>query len=301
MNGVAAQTGSARRWPSVTVVVAARNAAGTINDCVGSLLELDYPPEDLELIVVDNASGDGTAGAVRRHGDRVMLLREARRGAGAARNAGIGNARGEVVAFTDADCVVDPGWLRHLVASLEDPGVGIAGGTIRALRPANPIELFGETIHDHRAAIEVYNPPYAITMNWASRRAVLEEVSGFDEAFLRCQDVDLSFRILAAGYRLAFAPGAVVHHRNERTLGGLFREGWVHGFHGVHARKRHAEFLAGHGHRRGGRPFVREIAARAIEGIRNRGATEARCEAAFDGGKKIGRLFGSVRFGRLDL
>ena len=112
------------------------------------------------------------------------------------------------------------------------------GGTILAADPTNAIERYEERIHDHRQAIEVFKPPYAITMNWASRRAVLEELGGFDERFLRGQDVDLSYRILQSGRTLAFAPDAIVRHHNERTLGGLAREGFTHGFHGVQADKR---------------------------------------------------------------
>ena len=103
--------------------------------------------------------------------------------------------------------------------------MGIAGGTIRAVPPAGDVERFGEVIHDHRRAIEVFEPPYAITMNWASRRSVLEELGGFDERFRRCEDVDLSYRMIQAGYRLAFAPAAVIYHHNEENLAGLFREG----------------------------------------------------------------------------
>jgi cellulose synthase/poly-beta-1,6-N-acetylglucosamine synthase-like glycosyltransferase len=276
--------------PSTSVVVAARNAERVIGECVASLLELDYPAQRLELLVVDNGSRDGTVRQVRRHGDRVQVMSEARRGAAAARNAGVRVAAGEVVAFTDADCTVDRQWLRRLAAALDDPQVGIAGGTILARRPAGDVELFGETIHDHRRAIEVFQPPYAITMSWASPRRVLRELGGFDERFRRCQDVDLSYRVVQSGYRLAFVAGAVVHHRNEATLGGLFREGFVHGFHGVRARKRHAEFLRSYGYAPAG------LRGHAAEWARV-GRADSRCAAAFASGKQVGKLAGSLRFG----
>jgi GT2 family glycosyltransferase len=133
------------------------------------------------------------------------------------------SARGEVVAFTDADCVVEPGWLASLVAPLSDESIGIVGGKILAKRPCNPIEEFGERIHDHELAINVYEPPHVITMNWASRVSVLRE-NLFDEKFLRSQDVDLSYRILQQGYEFVFTPAAVVYHRNEKTFSGLKRQ-----------------------------------------------------------------------------
>jgi glycosyltransferase involved in cell wall biosynthesis len=287
--------------PTVSVIVPAYNAEVTINACVRSLLELRYPQEKLELMVVENGSRDGTARALEGYGQRIVLLHERKRGAAAARNAGLARARGEVVAFTDADCTVHREWLRHLVVPLQDPGVGIAGGSILAGPSANEIERFGEEIHDHRRAIEDLRPPYAITMSWASRSEVLRELGGFDERFRRCQDVDLSYRAVQAGHRLAFVPDAVIYHRNEDSLAGLFREGFVHGFNGVHARKRHESFLRRHGHGRGGRPRYSDIGARLRDWARGRDTPRSRCDAVFSSGKKAGKLLGSLRFGHLDL
>jgi glycosyltransferase involved in cell wall biosynthesis len=284
---------------SVSVVVAVRNARATIAACVDSLLALD--PEPIEVLVVDNGSTDGTRELLDGYADRITVLQETKRGAGAARNAGIAAARGHMVAFTDADCIVEPAWLGNLVGALADPQVGAVGGTILAADPGNPIERYEERIHDHRMAIEVFKPPYAITMNWASRRAVLEELGGFDERFLRVQDVDLSYRILQSGRTLAFAPDAIVRHHNERTLGGLAREGFTHGFHGVRADKRHDAFLRGFGHRRVDRRGYARLGQRAADWVRGRDRATAQLDLAFNGAKKAGKLLGSLRYGHLNL
>jgi hypothetical protein len=92
--------------------------------------------------------------------------------------------------------------------------------------------------------MHMFSPPYAITMNWASRRAVLEEVGRFNETLLRSSDVDCSYRLVAAGYRLVYAPAAVIYHRNERTPWGLVHEGYVHAVHAPRVHALHAEFLA---------------------------------------------------------
>jgi GT2 family glycosyltransferase len=287
--------------PKVTVVVPVRDAERAIGPCIDSLLALRYPAQRLELRVVDNGSKDGTRAVLAGYGDRIAIVTERRPGAAAARNAGLRGAGGEIVAFTDADCIVDPGWLEALVAPLSDPAVGIAGGTIRALAPANPVELFGEAIHDHRRAIEEYDPPYAITMSWASRLEVLRELGGFDERFLRGQDVELSYRALQAGYCFAFVPGAIVYHRNERDLRGLFTEGFTHGFHGVRVHKRHASLLHDRGHRDVSPAAWRRLGAGLIDCVRGRADTELRCQTTFDAGKRLGKLLGSIRFGQLDL
>ena len=147
----------------------------------------------------------------------------------------------------------------------------------------------------------MYEPPYAITMNWASRRAVLEELGGFDERFRRCEDVDLSYRMTQAGYTLAFAPAAVVYHHNEDRLAGLFREGFAHGFHGVLALKQHDEFVRAFGHSRvDGQSYI-AIGARMLDWARGRDRGRSRCDAVFNSGKKAGKLLGSMRFGHLDI
>jgi GT2 family glycosyltransferase len=283
--------------PSVSVVVAAYNAEATIDACISSLLRLRYP--QTEVLVVDNWSCDGTADKLKSYAGHIHVLHERIRGAAAARNAGLRAASGEVVAFTDADCTVHPDWLDHLVAPLANHQVGIAGGMILAREGANEVERFGDYIHDHRRTIELVRPPYAITMNWASPRSALERLGGFDERFLRAQDTDLSFRFVEAGYRLAFAPHAVVYHRNEATLGGLFREGVVHGFHFVLVRKRHQGLLPGFGPRqRFSQPGYTELARRLVGGTPD---GWNRCYAVYISGKKVGYLLGSARHGYLYL
>jgi GT2 family glycosyltransferase len=287
--------------PSVSVVVPAYNAAATIDDCVRSLLELRYPRELLELRVVDNASNDRTDRALRSYGERIIVTQELRRGPAAARNAGVRAGVGDVIAFTDADCTVEPDWLAHLVDALEDPGVGVAGGSIRARAGANQVERYGEEIHDHRKAIELYSPPYAITMSWASRRDVVAEVGGFDEGLRRGEDVDLSYRIFQSGYKLSFVPDAVVYHRNEGNQLGLFREGFQHGFYGVQVRKRHDVFLSSLGHRHVNRRAYADVADGLWRWARRDDDVNSRCGAVFGAGKKAGKLAGSIRFGHLDL
>ncbi|HYD47870.1 MAG TPA: glycosyltransferase, partial [Terriglobales bacterium] len=171
--------------PPVAVVVPVFNGASTLAACLESLLRLDYPSDRLELLCVDNGSTDASAMIAASYAPRIQLLREPKRGAAAARNCGIRAAQASVIAFTDADCRVDRDWLRQLVAPLTDASIGIVGGRILAGEQANFVERFGEWIHDHRRAIEQFRPPYAISMNWASRREVLLQAGLFDERLLR--------------------------------------------------------------------------------------------------------------------
>lgn len=287
--------------PEVTVVVAVRDGEATLDACLESLRRLDYPPELREVLVVDNDSKDRTPQILARHRDWIRIEHEPIRGVSAARNLGIRKAAHGVIAFTDADCEVDAGWLRALVRPLADPSVGIAGGLILAFESDGAVARYGEKIHDHRSAIEVYSPPYVISMSWASPRAVLEKAGAFDLELLRCEDVDLAFRILQAGYRFVFVREAVLRHRNETTLRALFREGFVHGSNGVRILKKHRELVRRSGHRRfdlrGWAGLVRNC-ARALA---RREDVDLACEAVFGLGKKIGKLAGSLRYGHVEL
>lgn len=287
--------------PKVSVVVPVYNGEKTVEACLKSLLALDYPEDHRELIFVDNASTDKTTEILRCYGNKIRVTVEGKRGPAAARNHGLRQARHEIVAMTDADCAVDPGWLRRLLEPLRDPSVGLVGGRILSTRPCNSVELFGERIHDHRMAIEVWMPPYVITMNWASRQSLLEDVDLFDENFMRCEDVDLAYRLFRRGAKFVFASDAIVYHRNENSLGDLFHEGYLHGFYSVQAIKKHRSLLRQHGHRRIQWSGYAALLRSLKENLRGPNPAEARCELVFNSGKKFGKLMGSLRFGYLDL
>jgi glycosyltransferase involved in cell wall biosynthesis len=287
--------------PRVSVIVPAFNSQNTIEDCLDSFLRLDYPKENVEIIVVDNGSTDQTRAILERRAAEIVLLHEHKRGPAAARNRGLLNATGQVVAFTDSDCVVESNWLRSIVSTLHEKQVGAAGGRILAKIPCNRIEQFGELIHDHHSAIEVCEPPYVITMNWASRLSVLEEVEFFDDSFTRCEDVDLSYRLLQAGYDFRYVPDAIIYHRNERTLSGLLREGFLHGYYSVQALKRHRQFLRGLGHCRSLFRTYRDLGSRLVDCLDGQNRLESACGFVFEMGKAAGRISGSIRFGAWEL
>jgi len=159
--------------PSVSVILPVYNAESTISRCIESLLQLNYPQDKVDLVVVNNNSTDGTNQILHQFHDKIRLIHENKRGAAAARNTGILAATGDCVAFTDADCLVDTDWLRKIVLPLQNEENGIVGGKIQALQPGNRIEAFGEKIFDHHRAIHAVQPPYVIAMNWASRLTVL--------------------------------------------------------------------------------------------------------------------------------
>jgi hypothetical protein len=111
--------------PKVSVVVCAFNAETTMAACLASLRALRYPA--FEVIVVNDGSTDQT-GAIAEQFEGVHVIHQENKGLSAARNVGIAASAGEIVAFTDSDCVVDPDWLHHLVAAFLSSGLPAVGG-----------------------------------------------------------------------------------------------------------------------------------------------------------------------------
>lgn len=288
---------------TVSVVVPARDAEATLEAALRAILAQDYPPEAYEIIVVDNDSADRTAVIAARFAPRVRTIREARRGASAARNAGIRAARHAYVAFTDADCVPERQWLRELVAAATGPAAAdFVGGRIVAHAPRSAVETFAASLMDQERAIRVYWPPSVVTANLIVRRALFQTIGLFDESLRRGQDVDLAYR--AHFYHratFAYAERAVVGHVNPRTLPALFQKGIQHG-------RAVAGVLGNHAEDLGERPWQRCLAGRRYARIAGalgralrdpRGGTrmEALCVAVFEAGKQLGVLVGTARAG----
>jgi GT2 family glycosyltransferase len=209
--------------PFVSVIVPVRNGADTVEACMRSILATDWPPEQRELIVVDNGSRDGTA--ARLGGLPVRLVHEMRRGRSYARNRGIAEARGEIVLFTDVDCTVDRAWITELVSGFDEAEVWGVAGEIRLTPPERLAERYvAERERDHQRFVLSFDPPFAITSNVAYYRKAFAEIGPFDPAFPTAEDVDFGWRFHRAGFRYAYRPNAIVQHRPRATVGALLRQ-----------------------------------------------------------------------------
>jgi cellulose synthase/poly-beta-1,6-N-acetylglucosamine synthase-like glycosyltransferase len=211
--------------PSISVVVPARDAAATLPALLESLAALDYPRDRFEVLVVDNASSDRTAGTAGRFPVR-LVREEAVISSYAARNAGLRAATGDWIAFTDADCVVDRGWLRAL-ARAAAPGVGLIAGPIRPLPGETAAQRFAAWIGALDQTRTLAHPylPYAQTANLACAAAVFRAVGLFRPDLESGGDADLCWRVQReTGFRLVTAPEAVVFHRHRPTVRGLLAQ-----------------------------------------------------------------------------
>jgi glycosyltransferase involved in cell wall biosynthesis len=204
-----------------SVVIPCRNAERTVGDAVRSALEQTEPP--LEVIVVDDASDDGSGDAARRAGARV-LRNSRRRNAGGSRNSGMEAARGDVFAFLDADAVARRDWLERARQTFQaDAAVAGVGGRIANGRPGRWGELDWFLNHSEWIRAGEPGPRKNIpTMGIAYRRDAVGDVrfpetnSGEDTAF--------ALAVLARGGKLWFDPEIVLTHRHERLDPQAFRE-----------------------------------------------------------------------------
>jgi len=202
---------------------------------------------------VDDGSTDGTEalGAELAKRPRVRYLRQENRGAAAARNRGIAEAAGHIVAFTDDDCLVPPEWLERLADGYaRHPEVAGVGGRIVA--PPDVLRTRAVARLEDHVARNVYGAgeeevlggfdcPAGGTNNMSYRRDALLEVGGFDEGFpprVWGEDADLKLRITRRGGRLLYVPVAVVHLRDYR-LGPFLRQSWQRGRGEAHFRLKH--------------------------------------------------------------
>ncbi|MGH7089192.1 MAG: glycosyltransferase, partial [Stellaceae bacterium] len=206
------------RTPRVSVVVCAYNAERTLDPCLASLAALDYP--DYEVILVNDGSRDGTLAIAERHGF-CRIISQPNRGLGVARNVGAEAATGEIVAYTDSDCVADPDWLLYLVARMEAGGLAACGGpnfpppednlvpAAVAVSPGGPTHvLLSDEIAEHIAGC-----------NMAFRREALLRLGGFDPVYRAAgDDVDICWRFQDAGCTIGFSAAAVVWHFRRNTV-----------------------------------------------------------------------------------
>lgn len=282
--------------PTVAVVVPVRNGATTIDTCLEALCAVDWPRERVELVVVDNGSTDGTAARVRRH--PVRLLHEhSRPSSYLARNRGVAATRAEILAFTDADCVPDRGWIRALAAPLADPGVGGVAGAIEAWRAESAVERW-QARRALLAGRAFRHPvlPFAQTANAAYRRDAFVAAGGFDPDLVFGGDLDFSWRLQrCTGRRLAWAPDAIVRHRHRTTWSGLYRLYEKNAIANCLLALRHEHYVDYPGLRTGAwlaREVARSALRAALGGRRGDGAAASLAEAV----RYAGELGGWLRW-----
>jgi GT2 family glycosyltransferase len=224
--------------PGVSIVVISHNEEKNIRDCLRSLTALIYPADRFEVIVVDSSS-DRTRSIVKGF-PQVSLLPSSEKGFSPKRNAGIGVAKNDFVAFVDADCMVPPDWLEIMTRKLSDQDVAAVAcdvfpppdasfwGKLTAClgRPWGGAIGLDSMVTRLERGINMVGTCHAIF-----RRSILEEVGAFDENRrydFGGEDVDISQRIRKAGYVLEYETQTFIYHKCRDFI-GFFSWSFRHG------------------------------------------------------------------------
>ena len=224
--------------PKVSVIIPTFNRKEKLEHVLRSLSDQTYPAHKLEIIVVDDGSTDKTADLLEQMQKKIHNLKyftQERKGAASARNFGIRASEGEIIMFTDDDCIVPKDWIRKIVLTYQRyPEVAGVGGYMEAEKSVLKTNIFAR--YESYMSKAVYHAgekeyvggfecPAGGTNNMSYKKRVLEEVGFFDDTFpsATAEDADLKLRVCLKGYKLAYVPLKVVHV-HEYNVGAFTRQ-----------------------------------------------------------------------------
>ena len=211
-------------YPKVSVIIPVRDQPENLVECLQSLIQLHYPKDRLEILVIDDGSRHSLTEITSPFYVKMIRLDESQ-GAAACRNIGAENASGSILAFLDADCIADKDWLREIIPFFRAEGVGAVGGFVAGYyreryldcyeEVASPLNLGQRLIFE----VDTKSTFYVPTCNLLVKRDVFRETGGFQHDLHLGEDVDFCWRMRNLGYNLLYVPlGRVAHkHRNHLT------------------------------------------------------------------------------------
>lgn len=213
--------------PFVSIIIPVFNDTNRLKFCLEALSKQTYPKTRYEIIVIDNGSMANPKDVVDRF-DCTRLDYENRRGSYAARNKGVSLTKGEVIAFTDSDCIPQLDWIEKGVIRLQSsPGIGIVGGNVvfkfKNKKNPNSFELYDRISYfQQRSNIELHH--FSITANLFTLREVFYNVGLFNDKLKSGGDIEWGKRVQNYGYSSIYAHDTIVFHPARNSLFQLTRK-----------------------------------------------------------------------------
>ena len=213
--------------PFVSVIIPVYNDAARLKLCLNALAKQSYPTDRYEIIVIDNDSNpEEDVTNLTKSFDNVVLTQELASGSYVARNKGLTLAKGEIIAFTDSDCIPNPDWLENGVQYLADnPSCGLVAGHVNMFvqQPgkATAIEMYDQVVMGFPQEMLITTYKVAMTANVFTRRSVIEEVGNFRPDLRSYGDGEWAQRVYSAGYEHRYRPDVCVEHPARETFEAL--------------------------------------------------------------------------------
>jgi GT2 family glycosyltransferase len=220
--------------PSCSIVIPTYSRPVELAQCLESLSRLEYPRDRFEVIVVDDGSAMPLDEVVAPFRSRLTLslLRQPNAGPAAARNAGAERARGELLAFTDDDCLPEPSWLAQLAEVLaRSPDCMVGGATVNAISGnlcSATSQLITDVVYRHYNALPL-RARFLASNNLALSAAGFREIGGFDRSLRAAEDRDLCDRWLHRGRHIIYHPAAHVWHARRLNAWSFCRQHFGYG------------------------------------------------------------------------
>ncbi|MCL1477301.1 glycosyltransferase [Marinobacter sp. M3C] len=205
----------------VSVIIPVFNDQAGLLKCIEAMSSQSYPPQSLEIIVVDNGSTPSIK-VENSLGLNIKVIRCEKPGSYAARNAGSEVASGDLFAFTDADCWPAKDWLKSGVATLESHGGrAFVGGEVEIVEPPSPsvVALYQRATSFGQES-NIKEKKFTGTLNLFCTKELFRSVGGFEDRLLSGGDREWSWRALKRGFSLVYEPTAVIYTEPRTTLRG---------------------------------------------------------------------------------
>lgn len=213
----------------ISLIICTRNRCAALAPCLEQLRRIHLPAEQWEAVIVDNGSTDGTRALLERFSQevpfRVTVVVLDQPGLGRARNAGIAAAKGDILAFTDDDCYVDPNFLSSISQILRSNDVGCIGGRILLHDPTDaPVTIKVDETVEVLEPFSFVEAGFIHGANMAVKREVIDRLGGFDANLgggnpIGGEDVDFFARASQTGFRVGYFPQPLVYHHHQRKPG----------------------------------------------------------------------------------
>jgi glycosyltransferase involved in cell wall biosynthesis len=215
----------------ISVVVPAYNAEKTIEACLKSLLDQTVSSSDYEVLVVDDGSTDRTGALAKQF--PVRYFHQENRGPAGARNLGVENAKGDIILFTDSDCVAQRDWVESMTSPFENGDIGGVKGAYRT-EQKGLVARFAQVEFEERYELLKKHAyiDFVDSYSAAFRKSVFLEAGGFDTSFPRAnnEDTELSYKLAKMGCKMVFVPKGIVYHQHPDSIWKYFRLKFSRGY-----------------------------------------------------------------------